>query len=274
MAIFNNNGEAFYYEVHGQGEPIVLAHGLGGNHATWFKQVSVLAKAYQVITFDHRGFGNSSDNQQLGRAGFVSDLKALLDYLEIDKAALVGQSMGGGTVITFANQYPERVAGLVIADSLHGLVESDEVQAIMDASRKATTGLNQLDRVLGKAFKDENAQQALLYQQINSFNNTHKGNLIGEYASSKVSPEHLASLNIPILFLAGQDDILFPIDAIRLVQTQMEGSFIVEFDQCGHSAFYEKPTEFNDSLLSFLEMIGLAPKNGSVLSNSAGYEAI
>jgi len=272
MAILNNNGESFYYEIHGQGEPIVLAHGLGGNHATWYKQVAVLAKAYQVITFDHRGFGNSSDKQQLGRAGFVSDLLALFDHLNIDKAVLVGQSMGGGTAITYTHQYPERVVGLVIADSLHGLVESDEVTVVMDAVRKNTKNLNQLERVLGKEFQDNNPDEAILYQQINSFNNTNRSNLIGVYADEKVTSEQLAALNIPVMFLAGQDDILFPIDAIRLVQEQVEGSFIVEFDNCGHSAFFEKPIEFNDSLSSFLAMVGFEPANGSVLSNSAGYE--
>ncbi len=76
MAILATISNQLYYEVHGEGEPLVLAHGLGGNHATWYQQVEVLAKAYQVITFDHRGFGLSSDTDNQSRAGFVSDLLA------------------------------------------------------------------------------------------------------------------------------------------------------------------------------------------------------
>jgi len=271
MAVLTIKNNDFYYEVHGTGEPVVFAHGLGGNHASWYKQVAVLSKAYQVITFDHRGFGNSTDKENIGRSGFVSDLLALLDHLNINKAALVGQSMGGGTMITFANQYPERVAGLVIADSLHALVESDDVESVMDSAREATANLSQLERVLGKTYYDENPEAAFLYQQLNSFNNIDRRNLVGQYASEKISPEQLAAIDAPIMFLAGQDDILFPIEAIRKVQEQVTGSFIVEFDSCGHSAFFEKPIEFNDSLLIFLQMAGLAPQTDKALSNSSGY---
>jgi 3-oxoadipate enol-lactonase len=271
MAILTINNNDFYYEVHGEGEPVVLAHGLGGNHTSWYKQVAVLSKAYQVIIFDHRGFGNSTDKENLGRSGFVSDLLALLDHLKINKAGLIGQSMGGGTMITFAHQHPDRVAGLVIADSLHGLVESSDVERLMNAAREATSNLSQLERVLGKHYVEENPEAALLYQQLNSFNNTDRSNLVGQYANIKVSPEALASLKAPIMFLAGQDDILFPIEAIRLVQEQVTDSFIVEFDNCGHSAFFEKPIEFNDSLLSFFQMAGLEPLSDKALSNASGY---
>jgi len=271
MAVLTIKNNDFYYEVHGTGEPVVFAHGLGGNHASWYKQVAVLSKAYQVITFDHRGFGNSTDKENIGRSGFVSDLLALLDHLNINKAALVGQSMGGGTMITFANQYPERVAGLVIADSLHALVESDDVESVMESAREATANLSQLERVLGKTYYDENPEAAFLYQQLNSFNNIDRRNLVGQYASEKISPEQLAAIDAPIMFLAGQDDILFPIEAIRKVQEQVTGSFIVEFDSCGHSAFFEKPIEFNDSLLIFLQMAGLASQTDKALSNSSGY---
>lgn len=271
MTILTIDNNDFYYEVHGEGEPVIFAHGLGGNHASWYKQVAVLSKAYKVITFDHRGFGNSTDKEGLGRSGFVSDLLALLDHLSISKAALVGQSMGGGTMITFANQYPERVAGLVIADSLHAVLESDDVEKLMSAAREATANLSQLERVLGKSYYDENPEEAFLYQQLNSFNNTDRSNLVGQYDSEKISPEQLATIDAPIMFLAGQGDILFPIEAIRLVQEQVVDSFIVEFDNCGHSAFFEKPIEFNDSLLSFLQMAGLEPLSDKALSNSSGY---
>ena len=272
MSTLQINDNSFYYEDHGAGEAIVLAHGLGGNHATWYQQVAVLAKAYRVITFDHRGFGNSSDNEAIGRSGFVSDLLALLDHLEISRAVLIGQSMGGGTVISFTARHPQRVAGLVIADSLHGLEESEEIAEIMHRARTETSKLNQLDRVLGESFRQNHNAKTVLYQQLNSFNQTHRGNLLGAYSDSKVSPAQLAELKLPVMFIAGQDDVLFPIKAIRLVQEQVSGSFLVEIDDCGHSAFYEKPVEFNDSLLSFLQIAGFEPVSGALHSNTSGYQ--
>lgn len=275
MAYLTVNDNNLYYEEHGQGEPLVLAHGLGGNHATFYKQVATLSKAYRVIVFDHPGFGNSADVSSQGRGIFVQSLKALVDHLQLAKAVFLGQSMGGGSVIHFANQYPERVAGLIIADSLHGLVESEQVNELMNRSRLETKHLSQLERVLGNEYKQANPDGACLYQAINSFNQTDRSNLVGDYAPAPVSPEELAQqmaqVGAPVMFLAGQDDILFPIEAIRLVQEQMAGSFLVEFDACGHSAFYEKPIEFNDSVLSFMQMAGLEPTTDDALSNSAGY---
>jgi len=116
-----------FHEFHGEGPAIVFAHGVGGNHASWYQQVPLFSGAYRVITFDHRGFGRSADDEHKGRAGFVDDLKELLDALEIDKACLVGQSMGGGTVVGFAARYPERVSALVVSDSLFGIALPDEL---------------------------------------------------------------------------------------------------------------------------------------------------
>jgi 3-oxoadipate enol-lactonase len=89
------NGIDLYYEVHGDGPAIVFAHGAGGNHLSWWQQVPVFTRQYCCITFDHRGFGQSSDNPNgPGSQAFVEDLKQLLDHLKIERASPVAQSMG------------------------------------------------------------------------------------------------------------------------------------------------------------------------------------
>ena len=71
------NDIELYYEVSGQGPPMVLAHGVGGNHASWWQQVSYFTRWYQVVTFDHRGFGNSGDIPEgPGQSAFVDDLRS------------------------------------------------------------------------------------------------------------------------------------------------------------------------------------------------------
>ena len=111
----------------------------------------------------------------------------------------------------------------------------------------------------------------MLYRQLNSFNATGKDNLKGEFQRFK--PDDLAAKGIPTLFIAGDKDRLFPIEAIRLVQAQVAGSFLVEVFDTGHSAFYESPQEFNDSVLSALQMAGLKPTKPAH-SNAAGYERL
>lgn len=259
-------GAEIYWQAHGAGPAVVLAHGIGGNHAIWYRQLDALSRANRVITFDHRGFGLSRDHDGRGRDAFVDDLAALLDKLGEAKVALVGQSMGAGTCIGFAHRAPERVAALAICDSLHGIVESGEVKAIMDAARAQTAALSQVERVLGAGAGPE---LAALYRQIASFNAADRHSLTGRFEARPAAD--LGGKGFPILFLSGVEDVLFPIEAVRLVQAEVPGSFLVEVNDAGHSAFLEASTQFNDTILSLLQMAGHVGKAGAAHSNAAGY---
>jgi len=264
--------EIFYLD-HGEGDVVVLAHGVGGNHAIWFRQVDVLSRSYRVIAFDHRGFGRSTDVEGFGRTAFVSDLMALLDHIGVDKAAFVGQSMGGGTCVALSALHPERVRALVLASSLHGFEETDTVREIMDKARAATDGLDQLDRVLDEDFRRTHPAEALLYSAIAGFNATTRKTLTGTYAA-KLKPDQAGRAGIPVLFIAAERDKVFPAEAVSLLQQQVAGSYLVEINDAGHSAFFERPTEFNDSVLSFLMMAGLKPKSRPAHSNAPGYTKV
>lgn len=259
-------GAEIYWQVHGEGPAVVLAHGIGGNHAIWYRQIDALSRSNRVILFDHRGFGLSRDNDDRGRDAFVDDLTALLDHLDEAKVALVGQSMGAGTCIGFAHRAPERVAALAICDSLHGIAESSDVKAIMDGARATTAALGQIERVLGA---DASRELAVLYRQIASFNAADRHSLTGRFDARPAA--ELGGKGFPILFLSGVDDIIFPIEAVRLAQAAVPGSFLVEINDAGHSAFLEAPLQFNDTILSLLQMAGHVGKAGAAHSNAAGY---
>lgn len=268
MPVLTIGADEIYYEDHGAGPAIVLAHGVGGNHASWFNQVEILSRSYRVITFDHRGFGRSSDVAGLGRSGFVPDLTALLDHLAVERAVLVGQSMGGGTCLAFATAHPERVAALVLASTLHAVLEDAEIAPIMAAAREATRDLPQLDRVLDAGFRADHPAQARLYAALASFNRTDRQGLVGDWPSL-AAPEAIGG-GKPVLFMAGLADPIFPIAAIRAVQARTPGAFLVEFD-AGHSVFFEQPAAFSDSVLSFLAACGIRGTRRPAHSNAAGY---
>ena len=255
------NGLDLYYEVHGEGPALVFAHGVGGNHASWYQQILYFARWYQVVTFDHRGFGNSRDDPEgPGRAAFVDDLKGLLDHLGIERTALVAQSMGGGTGTVFTHRYPERVSALVLADTLAGLSLSGPVESMMEDVRQATEGLSQLDRVVSKGYRLRNPVGAELYLQNTSFNIARRSNLRGAFPQGP-TPEELAALNVPILFLVGQEDVLFPSKAVRAVHELVPGSSFVEVADAAHSIYWEQPDVFNHTVRRFLESAGvLAPE--------------
>jgi pimeloyl-ACP methyl ester carboxylesterase len=257
MPYLGLNGFELYYDVQGEGFPVVFAHGIGGNHASWYNQIPEFAGRYRMVTFDHRGFGNSRESAAgPGRSRFVEDLAALLDHLAIEKTVLVGQSMGGGTCAGYTVRYPCRVAALVLADTLVGLKLPEELRQRMEAVAKRTEQLGQLERVLGPTFRKREPALCQLYSALASFNLLNRKTLPGRFAGD-CTPDKLAASGVPILFLVGQEDALFPSDIVADVRKLVPGSRYVELAQAGHSGYFEKPAEFNTAVLRFLDDAGI-----------------
>lgn len=199
------NGIELYYELHGDGPPIAFAHGVGGNHAVWYQQVPFFSRAYQAITLDQRGFGRSPDTNGLGRASFADDLHGLLDHLGVGRVALVVQSMGGITGMGFSVRYPERVAALVMADTLVGITMPEPLRTRQRENAEATSTLSQLERVVSKALPLTDPAKAELYLQLASFNPNNENRLAaGGPAAAPITMEQVvaAAEEVPMLFLS------------------------------------------------------------------------
>jgi pimeloyl-ACP methyl ester carboxylesterase len=250
MPFIETTETRLYYEVHGDGQPLVLAHGVGGNHASWFNQIASLSRRYRVIVFDARGFGRSADERNLGRDGFVGDLDALLSHLAVEKPILVGQSMGGGACLSFTCAFPQRVRGLVLADTLMGFVLPDEIRDFMADLEKRASQWSQLERVLGATFRAEQPALSVLYTQLASFNGVNVKTLRGVQRQHR--PEDLAATGVPTLFLVGEEDALFPPRAVRAVQARVPGSQLIEMPRSGHSAYFERPSVFDRILTDWI----------------------
>jgi non-heme chloroperoxidase len=126
----NSAGIEIHYEDHGAGQPVVLIHGYPLSGRAWDKQVPVLVEAgYRVITYDRRGFGQSSQPASgYDYDTFAADLGALLEHLDLREAVLVGHSMGTGEVTRYLGRYgPARVArGVLIAPIPPFLVQAPD----------------------------------------------------------------------------------------------------------------------------------------------------
>lgn len=251
---FINVGESkIYYEDYGAGPAVILAHGVGGNHASWYNQIPTFSKEFRVIAYDHRGFGNSTDAEGLGRAAFISDLAALLDGLGLERAILVGQSMGGGTAAAFTCRYPERVIGLLHCDSLAAVKLDEPYSSELEAVNKATYNFSQVERVLGATTRAERPELSLLYVQIASFNSVSLKTLKG--AAAPWRPEELAKSGVPVAFVAGEEDVICPPSLIRVLHEQTPNSLYCELKRSGHSAYFETPAAFNDFAMGFLRSL-------------------
>lgn len=246
------NGIETYYESHGDGPPIVFAHGRGGCHLSWWQQVPALRERYRCITFDHRGFGYSKDSPDgPARSAFANDLTALLDHLAVERCYLVGQSMGGWTGLGFAVAHPERTAGLVLADSSAGI--NDE--SIFAAYRaRGEPPANVFDRALSTAFKERDPVKAFLYAEISALSEPPKESLMELLLSENgPTPKSLASFEVPTLFIVGEDDIVVPPEIAQLCAAFVPASRLEIVPGAGHSVYFEKPEVFNKLVADFVE---------------------
>jgi 3-oxoadipate enol-lactonase len=251
-----SSGEEIYYEVAGEAdEVVVLGHGLGGNHAVWFQQVPVLAERYRVVAWDQRGFGMSSD--QAGASGppaAVDDLHALLDHLGVERAHLVGQSMGGWAVVGFALRSPDRVRSLVLADTTGGIA-SDAITSALSAPSRRTVepGVIGAHRAVGPALEPT---KAFLYQQLGGFRTQiDENDMIGKLFGTSYPLDEVAKLAMPVLCIVGADDDLMPPAAIREVAALFKDARVVEIPGAGHSPYFEQPDAWNAAVLDFLASI-------------------
>ena len=257
MPTVRSQGCEIYYETRGEGPAVVFAHGMGGNRMSWWQQVPHFERqGYRVITFDHRGFGRSScGSAEFHPARFPADLRALLDAEEIDRAALVCQSMGGWTGLPTAVQTPERVAALALCGTPGGLATEKVAEA---RSRLASVVADQGIRgnaALAPDYPEREPAMALLYDQINSLNPGLELEALASFAdpAAQVLPEALSSYSVPTLVISGDRDQLFPPDVLHDVAARVPGAELVSFPGVGHSTYFEDADRFNEVVGVFLE---------------------
>ena len=130
MPFVNTDNAKIYYESHGEGTPIVLAHGAGGNTLVWWQQIAHFARYHKVVAFDHRGWGRSQCEPEHKHARyFADDMRAVMDDAGVERAAIVCQSMGGWTGMQFTLAHPERVACLVLSGTPGGVQTPRVIEA-------------------------------------------------------------------------------------------------------------------------------------------------
>lgn len=239
-------------------ETIVLCHGVGGNHASWFQQVPYFASHFRVLTWDQRGFGNSSNKAGLASpAQAVTDLRAIVEKANLGRVHLVGQSMGGWAALGYALKFPGDVRSLVLSDSLGGMF-TDSSRAALDAHVAARNSAASLPPVLGTnaAIADDFVKRrpalAFLFQQIASFSPAVPPDALSQLRRAEVSIDAVAALEIPMLFILGDCDHVFPPEAARDIVARIPQAELTLVAGAGHSAYFERPEQFNRALLEHL----------------------
>jgi pimeloyl-ACP methyl ester carboxylesterase len=245
------NGTRLYYEAAGEGEALVLIHGFALDTRVWDDQFDVFAQQYRVIRLDLRGYGRSAlptaDSYR-----HVDDLKALLDYLGLQRVALIGLSMGGGVAIDYALAYPETVRALVLVDStLSGFhwtiswsVKAREMG--LDPAKKRW-----LAHPIFAASFEQPGVAARIAQIVEDYSGWHWLNRDPELG---VAPaiDRLTEVRVPTQILIGERDLPdFQVIAGILAQSIANAHKQV-LRGSGHLPNMESPLAFNDRVLNFL----------------------
>ncbi len=252
------NGTELYYECAGEGDPLVLIHGFSLDTRMWNDQFETYAAHFKVVRYDLRGFGRSSvpDGTPFSPA---DDLKALLDFLEIRTAHILGLSLGGWVATNFVLAYPKKVDRLILADSvLLGLEWSSEYLAATNPIWEAAgiEGLEAakelwLETPLFTYARRQKWVGLQIAQMISDYSGFHFLQGDGSmYASDAL--ERLKKITNPTLVIIGEHDIP-DFQNISDTLLKIPGAYKVVLAGAGHMSNMEVPVLFNQAVLEFLQ---------------------
>ncbi|MGD0453559.1 MAG: alpha/beta hydrolase [Solirubrobacteraceae bacterium] len=259
-------------EPHDTSQPLVFVHGLSGCWANWLEQLPALAAEHRVITLDLPGFGYSPmPAEQISISGYARLLDRLLGELEIDAAAVVGNSMGGFIAAELAIAFPQRVERLVLI-SAAGISTTGH-----PGSLRAVPVIRRLETVLSAsgawvASKSETvARRARLREALLNVVTRHPSRLPAALAAEQLRGagkpgflqglqavldydirERLPEIACPTLIVWGDGDRLIPVRDADVFAELIPDSRKVIFEDTGHMAMLERPAAFNALLKDFL----------------------
>jgi 3-oxoadipate enol-lactonase len=266
-----------YYEEHGSGDPLLLIMGLAADSQAWMFQIPDFAERYRTIAFDNRGVGRSSKPPGPYSIHQMADEAAgLLDVLQIDRAHVVGVSMGGMIAQELVLRHPERVRGLVLActypepDSeverhreftLAQFGGSIDASGAMKVDLSAVNPLMFLQQLLPNVFNQEFIDRELpkLMQIFGGalqwgFSMEAILGQVGAVMSHKAT-ERLHQIKSPTLVITGDADRLVPPAGSDILAREIPGAKLVKVPGGSHGFNFETPDIFNREVLAFLASV-------------------
>ena len=255
-----NNVEISYGDE-GAGLPVIFFHAFPLNQTMWDEQVAALREQYQVITFDWRGFGNSEigSAEPIQMKQLAADARELLKQLGIEKAVIVGLSMGGYAALAFFKAYRNTVLALVLADTRATLdtpeARERRLQSAERAEREGAAAIadDVTPALLGKTTLESKPE---IVSRVRAMVTSTSPVAIAAgqrgMAERQDSADLLAQIACPTLVIVGTEDTLTPVAEAEFTHNSIAGSKLVVIEKAGHLSNMEQPAEFNRVLLDFL----------------------
>ncbi|OPZ00686.1 alpha/beta hydrolase [Bradyrhizobium sacchari] len=250
MPGINRDGVRIYYEVHGEGPPLLLTHGYSSTSAMWHGQVDALAKHHKLILWDMRGHGQSDypdDPAAYSEALTVGDMAAILDAVGATRAVIGGLSLGGYMSLAFYRAYPQRARALLIIDTGPGF-KKDDARKAWNARALATA--DRLDREGLDMLKSATRERATAsHRNAKGLAMAARGMLTQRDARVI---ELLPDIKVPSLVVVGADDTPF-LAASDYMAAKIPGAQKVVIPAAGHAVNIDQPQAFVDAVAPFLK---------------------
>lgn len=259
------NGIHLYYEVHGDGEPLVLIAGLAVGSWVWFKQVPALSPEFRTIIFDNRGAGQSDKPEaRHSIRTMADDVAGLLGVLSIDRAHILGASMGGFIAQEFALAYPQMTRSLILCCTGYGgpnyVLPSEEVLAAMSGLEGVGTEARARQNVAfffsptyRQHHPDEIEKIIQMYLSQPTPEHAYMNQLIAVMAFD--TEARVSAITVPTLVITGDQDICVLPQNSKNLADKLPNARLVIIEGAGQAVFMEQPEEFNRVVREFLHSV-------------------
>jgi len=256
---------SIYYEIHGDGFPLVMIMGLSANIDWWDPRlIQETSKKYKTVIFDNRGAGRTDKPKVVYTIQmFAHDTAGLMDALKIKRAHILGISMGGMIAQELALNYPQKVEKLVLCSTNCGTTKSvqpsPQVLALLMRPREGLTDEEIVNNTIPVLFTEDfvksNADymkevtQRLLKAPIPADAYQRQIGAIMKFDTY----QRLPKIKTPTLVMHGKKDILSPSENAKMIADRIPGAKLALFDNTGHALFSQEPEKVNKTLLDFLK---------------------
>jgi len=252
-----------YYEIHGSGSPLVLIAGLASDSQSWHPVINGLAGHFRVVVFDNRGIGRTRyPRESFQISTLARDTVCLLDELAIEKADILGHSMGGYIAQEIAIEYPQRVNRLILAGACAATSQKNKILLggllkILESGRSYESFIREFFSLIftpeymgNKGIIDPAVKSALDYP----FPVTADGFRLQLDALSNFSSlDRLSRIGTAALLMAGRKDTLVTAEESQLLADEIASAKIIYLENAAHAFQVEQPDSFIEYVVGFLK---------------------
>lgn len=257
------DGARLYYEVHGEGAPVVFLSGIMMSTLSWANYVPAITKRYQLILFDFRDQGRSSRMQEEYALDIhAGDLLQLIDSLGLPKIHLLGLSYGGQVALKFALSHQDRLSTLTLSNT-NSVISNhlSEIGRAWEVAAKLNDGEKFFQLAIPFIYSRSFYQRSL--EMLHERQTMFKTMLTREWfegfirlcRSTKdyhVSPEEMQKIGVPTLLIGAEDDIITPISLMGTMHENIKDCEFITLPKAGHGAFLERANEFLTIVIGFI----------------------